>query len=118
MFKLLISALFILLMGNAHAFTDEQEGFEVSFGPWNTVDKEDRTRMVYLELMGKTIHYCYESRSKSGSDIISSCEFIKASKENGWELDKEIATTILYHNSGMNRDGSARYFWHEWLGIN
>jgi hypothetical protein len=97
---------------------DVSAGFTITFGPWQNDSNTDiRTRPIYLNVMNNTINTCLESTTGGRSDIILSCPFIKPDEDSGWVLDKEAALTILYHNSGMNRDGSARYFWHEWFGI-
>lgn len=115
---ILVTILSTLISFSSLASTStDSVGFEISFGPWGDVEKPNRKRMVYLELMGRVIDSCSESIDEGFSDIVESCAFIKEDKKAVWLIDNEEAIKILYHKSGMNMDGSKRYFWHEWFNI-
>jgi hypothetical protein len=116
----LLTAIISTLASPAHSTgpVDPRASFEISFGPWsNTHSSDYRKRTVFLNVMGNVVDTCVESKRDNKSDILLSCPFIKPDENAGWVLDKEAAMTMLYHDSGMNRDGSKRYFWHEWLNI-
>jgi hypothetical protein len=116
----LLTAIISILASPAHSTSpvDARSDFEISFGPWsNTHSSNYRKRTVFLNVLGNVLDTCVESKWDNKSDILLSCPFIKPDKNAGWVLDKEVAITLLYHDLGMNRDGSKRYFWHEWLDI-
>jgi hypothetical protein len=114
---ILVTTLLFVLSSFSASTSAQSTNFEVTFGPWQNVDSIYRTRSVYLEVMGSVIDQCYENRTGAISDIVLSCSFIKLDDNTGWTLDEEAALTTLHHKSGMNRDGSKRYFWHEWFNI-
>lgn len=94
-------------------FIDEPIEFHLNYGPCNDHESSEKSHNVILKLSDVTLSYSRDKFTDNKSDIFE-CKFISANDKGYANIDKEASLTILYHNSGMNRDGTRRYFYHKW----
>lgn len=120
----IISILFSMLLGLTLTFSantanaSETQSFSLDFGPWHrSMTGEAHVRSIDLILMGKIINVCTETLQGGKSNILQQCPFVHLDETGRIVVNQLHAMKALYHDSGMNLDGSKRRFYHEWFGI-
>lgn len=120
----IISLLFSLLLGLTLTSSvntvnaGENKSFRLEFGPWSEkADAGARTRVVELLLSNYIFGMCVEEQTSGKSNITEACPFVAINDKGEAVVDQAYAMRKLYHDSGMNIDGSPRRFYHRWLGI-